>query len=95
MASGVKVSSEADATIADLKKRGLRCAMFKINDDCSQIITDKTFKTEDFGDGASGEDILEAIKRELPDQEPRYLLLDFAFVNEESHARDAVVFIAW
>ncbi|XP_064612624.1 uncharacterized protein LOC135476512 [Liolophura sinensis] len=95
MASGVKVSPEAEATIAQLRSRALRCALFKINDDCSQIVTDKTYPKEDFGDGATGEDILDALKKELPEKEPRYALLDFSFVNEESHARESVVFVAW
>ncbi|CAG8595047.1 8431_t:CDS:2, partial [Paraglomus brasilianum] len=83
--SGVSVDSECLNIFQELKlKKKYKYVMFKISDDLSTIVFDKSAET------ASYDDFVAA----LPANEPRYAIYDFDYETADG-PRNKLVFYSW
>lgn len=91
MASGVKVDPKCIETIQALvKHRKYRAAVFKINDDMTEVGLDKTFAP---GDGSPKDD-WDVFMKEIPEQDCRYIVYDFSYEHQGA-TKQRVLFVLW
>eukprot|EP00933_Yihiella_yeosuensis_P062320 TRINITY_DN6527_c0_g1_i1.p2 TRINITY_DN6527_c0_g1~~TRINITY_DN6527_c0_g1_i1.p2 ORF type:complete len:138 (+),score=56.11 TRINITY_DN6527_c0_g1_i1:95-508(+) len=86
MSSGVAVNDECVEIYNQIKmKKDLKFIVFKIKDSKEIVVdvtggTDKTYK--DFADA-------------LPDNEPRYALIDVDYTTDDGRPQNKLTFVAW
>lgn len=91
MASGVQVEAKCVEAIQGLlKSRTYRSAVFKINDDMTQVQLEKTYAP---GTSSPKED-WDAFKKELPESDCRYVVYDFAYEHQGA-PKQRVLFVLW
>lgn len=91
MASGVAVDDKCVIAFKSLvKDRKYRATMFKINDDLSEVLLDKTLAP----DGGSPESGWQEIEKYAPSDDCRYIVYDFPF-NHQGTIKTRVLFILW
>jgi len=87
MSSGVAVDDAVVTKYQELKLgHAYRYCFFKMNDQCSQVVVDKTGAT-----GASYEDFV----KELPPNACRYAIFDFAYDSDDGRKSDKIIFVLW
>ncbi|KAI8645087.1 hypothetical protein BD408DRAFT_412221 [Parasitella parasitica] len=85
MASGVAVNDECLNNYGSLKMgQNYKYIIFKLSEDNSEIIVEKSVKTGDY------EEFLNC----LPEVEPRYAVYDFDFQTDDG-LRNKIVFYSW
>ncbi|KAI9499292.1 hypothetical protein BDB00DRAFT_796212 [Zychaea mexicana] len=87
--SGFTIHDDCRKQLEQLKfGQEIKYIIFKINDDCDQVIVDQT--------GGPNKDYYERFISSLPSKEPRYAVLDLEFqVPEVEGARKKIIFYAW
>lgn len=91
--SGVTVDDEVVKTYEHrmrIKKdggAGLCCLFLKLSDDQKTIVLEKTF------DAGSLE--FEQLKEELPKDEGRYVLYDYAYQTKNGQPNKKIIFVFW
>jgi len=87
MASGAGVSDECIQKYQELKLgHALKYIIFKLSDDFSQVIVEKT---------APANASYDEFKAGLPSNDCRYAVFDFEFTAKEGGQRNKIVFILW
>ncbi|CAG8592676.1 7331_t:CDS:2 [Acaulospora morrowiae] len=87
MASGITVSDESLTTYKDLQLgKKHQYIIFKVSDDFKAIVVDKV--------GQKGCDYEKEFLPSIPDNEPRYIVYDFAYDTEEGR-RNKIIFFLW
>ena len=87
MASGVGIDDTAISTFNELKLgHTYRYIIFRVSDDNTKIIVDKT--------GAPTTSFAEFVN-ELPKEECRYAVFDLAYTSEDGSDRNKLVFVLW
>ncbi|KAG9310903.1 actin depolymerizing factor [Chiua virens] len=86
MASGVNVSDDCTATYQQLKLgKRFKYLFFRLNDDLSEIVVDKTSDASDYG----------AFVAEFPAAQCRWAVYDFEFEKPGEGPRKKLGFISW
>ena len=88
MATGIGVDDLCITQFQDLKlKKKYRYIVYRLSDDCTQIIVDKAVEKCD--------DYDEFVERELPEDDCRYAIYDFEFTVPDGGVRNKICFINW
>lgn len=91
MASGVAVDPKVVSTFQGMvKDRKYRAAVFKINDDMSEVNVDRTFEV---GSGDAKSDWNE-FKKSLPESDCRYAAYDFSYQHQGT-TKTKILFLLW
>lgn len=85
--TGMEVLDECKSSFMDMKwKKKARYVVYKIDE------KSKTIKVDKIGCPGQGHESLAA---DLPDDDCRYAVLDFDFVNADHCEKSKIFFIAW
>lgn len=91
MASGVAVDPKVVSTFQGIvKERKYRAAVFKINDDMTEVNVDSTFEK---GSGDPKSD-WNAFKKSLPESDCRYATYDFSYEHQGT-IKTKILFLLW
>lgn len=90
MASGIAVNDKCVETFNSIKNRTYRAATFKINEDMTEILLDKTFEPS----GSSPLDDWRALEKVLPEDDCRYIVYDFVY-DHQGAKKTRVLFVLW
>lgn len=91
MASGVAVDPKCIETFTNLvRNRAHRAAVFKINDDMTQVALENTFPPGTSDPKADWD----AFKKTLPESDCRYVCYDFSF-EHQGVTKTRVLFLLW
>ncbi|KYQ96961.1 cofilin [Tieghemostelium lacteum] len=86
MSSGIKIDANCTETYNQLKLgRKFGMISYKISDDSTQIVVDKTYPPNT---------PFETFTAELPEKDCRYVVYDFEYFEEGAN-KNRIVFVAW
>jgi len=86
MSSGVAVNDQCLEVFQELKlRKKYKFIIFKLSDNNTEIVVEKTSETGDYADFLS----------QLPQDEPRYAINDFEYEKPGEGLRSKIVFYSW
>lgn len=93
MSSGVKVDEMVLTLFKTLvKERKHRCAVFKINEDYTKIVVERTLPPSE--KGADAQEEWKSLADSLPDNDCRYVAYDFSYEHQGAQ-KTRVVLVLW